>query len=171
MSAETTVTVVLLVGAEGDAPQGAVLGSEATPLASLLAEHGDALDLVVVSLGTSRAFAGAAAHLRLDDGGLSPLDRLLAAVGAYALHTRFDTFPIGRLLNSLGPVAPSRVFWRTLKRRPNALSALRAADVVIASDLETTKAAWIAVHRGWVESAHYDHRALAIAGDPPPAAA
>jgi len=64
---------------------------------------------------------------------------------------QFDTFPIGRLLNSLGPIAPSRVFWRALKKHPDAMQLLRASDIAIATDLETTKAPWLPFHCGWVD--------------------
>ena len=163
MSAPKRVRVVLLVGADGDLPQGGVLQSESTPLAKLFVEAGGALDLTIVSLGTSRALDGAADHTRLDGPPQSRADRLLRAVGAYAVRRQFDTFPIGRLLNSLGPIAPSRVFWRALKKHPDAMQLLQASDIAIATDLETTKAAWHSVHRGWVDDAYYDHRALALA--------
>jgi hypothetical protein len=170
MSRQHEVKLVLLVGAEGDAPAGGVLGSESTPLAKLLGESAGAIELKVVSFGTSRVFAKAAVHLRLDQHDRSLTDRLLTALGAFALRERLANFPIGRLLESIGPIARSRVFWRTLKRNPEAIGLLRTSDVAIATDLETTKAAWIAVHRGWVDDAYYDHRAVAIAFDSLPPA-
>lgn len=160
------LSLVLLVGADGDAPQGALLGSESTPLAALLDRPGVTVTVSFVSLGVDRDFPGAAQHVRLGEAGKSVADRLLGAIGAYALRARFEGFPIGRLLNTLGPVDPGRVFWRTLTRTPAAMSLLHRADVVIATDLETTKAAWIAVHRGWVAEAFYDHRAVARALQP-----
>lgn len=154
--------VVLLVGADGDVPPAGVLGSESTPLAALLGGADGDVAMDVISRGTSRTFPAAAHHVRLDDhAGVT--DSVLRGLGAFAARTRFDAFPIGRLLNSIGPVAPSRVFWRALKRHPEALRLLRAADVAVAADLETTKAAWVAVQRGWVDDAFYDHRALALA--------
>jgi len=163
MIAPKRVRVLLLVGADGDLPQGGVLQSESTPLAKLFAEAGGALDLTIVSLGTSRAFDGAVDHTRLDRLPPSHTDRLLRSVGAYAVRRQFDMFPIGRLLNSLGPIAPSRVFWRALMKHPDAMQLLRASDIAVATDLETTKAAWLSVHRRWVDDAYYDHRALALA--------
>lgn len=163
MSGSTAVTVILLIGAEGDAPPVAVLGSESSPYLQLV--DGAAVEVRVVSLGTSRTVAGAGIHLRLDDGRPSRVDRFLDAVGVSALRDRLEGFPIGRLLNTLGPLDPSRVFWRALTRHPEALRLLRTSDVAIATDLETTKAAWLAVHRGWVGRAFYDRRALAVAGD------
>lgn len=87
------------------------------------------------------------------------LDRLLAALGAYALRDRLSRFPLGRLLNSLGPVDQGRVFWRAVRRDRDALTTLKSADAVYATDLAAAKTAWIAVHRGWVRSAVYDHAA------------
>ena len=165
MSGPTTTIVTLLIGAEGDAPPVAVLGSESTPYSQLLAGGDGAVEVRVVSLGTVRTVPGADVHVRLDGGGSSRTDRFLRRVGAYALRDRLEGFPIGRLINTLGPLDPSRVFWRTLKRHPEAMGLLRTSDVAIATDLETTKAAWLAVHRGWVGRAFYDRRALAIAGD------
>jgi hypothetical protein len=166
MITQKRVRVVLLVGADGDLPHGEVLQSESTPLAKLFEESGGALDLTIVSLGTSRSFDGVANHTRLDQLPTSHTDRLLRAVGAYAVRGQFDTFPIGRLLNSLGPIAPSRVFWRALKGHPDAMQLLRTSDIAIATDLETTKAAWLSVHRRWVDDAYYDHRALSFALGP-----
>jgi hypothetical protein len=87
------------------------------------------------------------------------LDRVLRAMGAYALRDRFSRSPIGRLLNSLGPVDQGRVFWRAVRNDRGALTTLKSADVVVASDLAAAKTAWIAVHRGWVREATYDHAA------------
>lgn len=163
MSAPGVVRVVLLVGADGDAPPGGVLESEATPFGTLLSRADTAVEVNVVSAGTSRTFVGATVHVTLNPSNRSLTDRVLRALGGFALSDRLATFPIGRLLNSIGPIAPSRVFWRTLKRNPEAMDLLRTSDVAIAADLETTKAAWLAVRRGWVDAAHYDHRAVSLA--------
>lgn len=87
------------------------------------------------------------------------LDRVLRALGAYALRDRLSRSPIGRLLNSLGPVDQGRVFWRAVRNDRGALATLKSADLVVASDLAAAKTAWIAVHRGWVREAIYDHAA------------
>jgi hypothetical protein len=154
--------ILVLVGADGDTPAGGVLGSESTPLATLRDDGDRPAVVTILSARTDRTFTGIDTHLRLDEGDRGPLDMLLASLGAFALRARFDGFPVGRLLNSIGPVAPSRVFWRLVRRSPQAIALLRDADIVIASDLETTKAAWIAARRGWVEDAFYDHRAVAV---------
>lgn len=87
------------------------------------------------------------------------LDRVLRALGAYALRDRLSRSPIGRLLNSLGPVDQGRVFWRAVRNDRGALATLKSADLVVASDLAAAKTAWIAAHRGWVREAIYDHAA------------
>ena len=162
MSASPSTRVVLLVGVEGDSPQGAVLSAEATPLGRLLAQPDRTVELVMVSWEGQGSLDGVAVHAVLDPSAPPAADRVLRALGVYALRNWLEGHPIGRLFNSIGPIDPSRVFWRAVKKHPEALSLLRSSQVAIATDLETTKTAWIAVHRGWVDDAHYDHRALAL---------
>lgn len=162
MSAPSSRRVLLLVGSGADVTQRAVLETESTPFGKLLAQHGGAIELNMVSWGVEGPFEGMVVHARLEQASRPAADRLLRAVGVYSLRRRFERFPIGRLLNSIGPVAPSRVFWRAMKQHPEALHLLRSSDIAIATDLESTKAAWIAVHRGWVDDAYFDHRALAL---------
>jgi hypothetical protein len=139
----------------------AALGSGNSPLATLLGTSKPP-DVVVVSLGEAREIPGAVAQVRLGDDDLAPADRLLGRLGAIRLRALLARSPLGRLLNSVGPIDPSRVFWRALSRHPEALALVRSADVVIAADLAAVKTAWIAVRRGWVADAHYDHRAALL---------
>lgn len=139
----------------------AALGSENSPLASLLGAP-EPLEVVVVSLGTSRRIDGAVAHVALGDDDLAPADRIFARLGAFRLRALLGRSPLGRLLNSLGPIDPSRVFWRAVSRHPEALALVRSADVVIAADLAAVKTAWIAMRREGVAEAHYDHRAASL---------
>lgn len=163
MSSEpTTRRVVLLFGSGNDGAESSALASESSRLASLLESATGPVEVSVVSLGLSRAIAGTTEHIRLDESGRSVTDRLLTAVGAFALKARLAAFPLGRLVNSLGPVDPSRVFWRTVRRHPQAMSLVTSANVVIATDLAATKAAWLAVHRGWVDNAYFDTRSAAV---------
>jgi hypothetical protein len=156
-------TVVLLFGSGGDANESSALTSEQSMLKQAVASDGNRTNVDVVSLGLSRPVEGARRHLELSLGGTSPVDKLLRAVGAFALRKRFAKFPLGRLLNSMGPVDPGRVFWRSVRRNGEALAMLRAADLLIAADLAATKTAWIAANRRWVAEAHYDHRSAAAA--------
>lgn len=163
MSVDTTGRrIVLLFGSETEAERSAALSSESSDLATLLENATKPMVVCVISLGLSRTIDGTSQHLRLDDARRSLTDRLLASLGAFALKARFASMPIGRLLNSLGPIDPSRVFWRTLKRHPEAMRLLKSSDVAIAADLAATKAAWLAVHRGWVDQALYDHRSASV---------
>jgi len=154
--------IVLLFGSGLDAERSGALASEASQLASLVKDAIGSVDVSVISLGLSRPIAGTSEHIRLDESRRSFTDRFLTSVGAFSLRTRFATFPIGRLLNSLGPVDPSRVFWRAVRRHPEARRLLERADIAIATDLAATKTAWLAAQRGWVEEALYDHRSASV---------
>ena len=158
----TRQQIVLLFGSEVDAERPASLASESSQLTLLLKGATGPVEFSVISLGLSREIEGTSEHIRLDESGRSFLDRLLAAVGAFALRTRFAAFPLGRLLNSLGPVDQNRVFWRAVKRHPGAMQLLKSVNVAIATDLAATKTAWLAVHRRWVDDAFYDHRSASV---------
>ena len=163
MSSETVKTrIVLLFGSGIDTENSTALAAKSSQLVRVLDDAPGPVDVGVISLELSRTIAGTSEHIRLDDTDHGLTDRLLTAVGAFALSKAFSTFPIGRLLNSLGPVSQGRVFWRTVKRNPEAMRLLRSADVAIATDVPTTKAAWLAVHRGWVADAHYDHLSASV---------
>jgi hypothetical protein len=78
----------------------------------------------------------------------APLDRVFAATGVRALRDRLNTFPIGRLLVSLGPADASRAFWRALRRLP--LESGADAAIAVAGDLAAARAAWHLLRRGTV---------------------
>lgn len=147
--------VVVLFGSTGSASPGSSLAVENSRLRALLQEHPH---VTVVSQGLDRDFAGAD-HLDLAAEAPGPIDRALRAAGAGRLHGRLRAFPLGRLLNSLGPVDEGRVLWRAVRRSGAARTALRAADVVIAVDAAAVKTAWMARSRRWTPEAYYDHRA------------
>jgi len=157
--------IVLVFGSGTDAQSSTALASDSSELALLLKRSTGPLNIGVVSLGISREIAGTSEHIRLDDAGAGLADRLLRAVGAFALSAWFARFPIGRLLNSLGPVDQGRVFWRAVRRQPDAMRLIKAANVVIATDVPATKTAWIAARRGWVTDAFYDHRSASVGID------
>lgn len=162
MTGSSAPRIVLLFGSGVDSDRASALASESSPLTTLLAERSHRPQVDVISLGLSRSIAGTSEHIRLDASGRSIIDRILAGAGVFALRDRFARLPLGRLLNSLGPVDQGRVFWRTVRRHPEAMRLLRSADVAIATDLPSAKTAWLAVHRGWVGAAHYDHRAASV---------
>lgn len=154
--------VVLLFGSGSEAERSAALSSESSRLGSVLREAGDEVEVAVVSLGLSRTIPGVSEHLRLDEAPRSRVDRVLGALGALTLRRLLAAFPLGRLLNTLGPVDPGRVFWRAVRRHPGARGLLRSADVVIAADPAAIKTAWLALRRGWTTEAHYDHRSASV---------
>lgn len=154
--------IVVLFGSGTVGGSLGTLAAESSRLASLLRNTSEPVDVSVISLGLSRTITGVSEHIRLDDSGRSAADRILSGLGAFALRSRFATFPLGRLLNSLGPVDQGRVFWRTLRRHPEAMRLLKSVDVAIATDLVAMKTAWLAVHRGWVDDAYYDHRSASV---------
>lgn len=163
MSASTARTrVLLLFGSGGDADRSAALDSESSVLAQLVTATDEAVHVAVVSRSPSRQIPGVAEHVHLDVPAQGATDRILTRVGAFALSRRLSSSPLGRVLNSLGPVDPSRVFWRAVRKNSRAMTLLKSADTVIAGDLAATKAAWIALHRGWVGNAYYDPRSGAV---------
>lgn len=159
---DTRSRIVLLFGSGNDSPSSVALASESSTLARLLGDAAGPVDVSVISIGLHRTVAGSAEHIRLDQATRSKADRALAIVGAFALRRWFASFPLGRLLNSLGPVDQGRVFSRTVRRDADALRVLRSANTVIATDVESTKLGWWAVQRGWVDDAFYDHRSSSV---------
>ncbi|WP_169079689.1 hypothetical protein [Microcella alkalica] len=150
--------VVVLFGSKGSASPGSSLAAETSRLRSLLQEHPR---VTVITRGLERDFAGAD-HLDLAADAPSAVDRALVAVGAGRLHARLRSFPLGRLLNSLGPLDEGRVLWRAARRNGAVRAALKDADVVIAVDAAAVKTAWLARRRGWTPEAYYDHRAASF---------
>src|SRR5690606_22116171 len=131
-------------------------------LARLMRDTDPPIRVDAISVGLTRTIPGLTEHVRLDNTTPTALDRILTALGAHAVRRRFAGFPLGRLLNSLGPVDQGRVFWRIVRQTAPAMSALKNADIAIATDLAAAKTAWIAQRRGWVTEAYYDHRSASV---------
>jgi hypothetical protein len=90
-----------------------------------------------------------------------PLDRCtrtLHRLGAPRIYKRFAQSPAGRMLNSIGPLDPGRVTWRSIRRHPDARALMSRADLLIASDDASIMTAWHARRRGWVPEARFDPR-------------
>lgn len=151
--------VALLIGGAPTSSAGATLTGESSYLRTLLDDRGQGTAVTVVSFGFDRDAEGLDRNIVLDDTHKPALDRVLSAIGARALHARLATFPIGRLLNSMGPLDQGRVYWRHLRRDREAVAALKSADIVVCADLAGVKSAWIARRRGWCSHAEYDTRA------------
>lgn len=154
--------VLLLIGGVPNSSAGATLSGETSYLETLLNDNVGEIELTVVSLGFIRNVTAISENIAIDGSKLPTLDRTLAAVGIRALYARLATFPIGRLINSIGPLDQGKVFWRHIRREPSALRALENADIVVAADLAAVKTAWIAAKRGWCTHAEYDTRAYGL---------
>lgn len=82
-------------------------------------------------------------------------DRLLAGLRLNLVDALLRKTPLGRLLISLGPTDPSRVFWRAVRADPTAIAMLSAADVVLAADFPAVRTAWQVLHAGKVPQAYF----------------
>lgn len=150
--------IVLVFGSRGDASSTSSLNEEASQLRDSLT---GATSVTVISFGRKADLHGAA-RLVLDASTTGRTDKLLARLGGVALRTKLDRTPLGRLMNSLGPLDEGRVFWRAVRRDRRAIDALRSADVVIAGDAAGIKTAWLSLRKRWAAQSRYDHRAAAI---------
>jgi hypothetical protein len=83
------------------------------------------------------------------------VDRMLGRIGADRLYAFFQKFPAGRLINSLGPLDQSRVFWRAVRKHENAMRSLRSADILLAVDLPAVRTAWQMRRRIRTADAYY----------------
>lgn len=156
------LSIVVLFGTDTDAGQATGLSGERSKLESLAASEDVPISVSIVSFGLARSIDGIETHVDLSREQPGPVDRLLTVIGAFALRSKFSTISIGRLLNTLGPVDAGRVFWRAVRRNKDALRVIKHADVTIAADMPGVKTAWIALHRGWVDEAYYDHRSASL---------
>jgi len=149
-----TRRVVLLFAATDD-PAAAVTAASAESIATAFgAALGEDATVDVVSRSRPAvAPEGVGTMLALGDGTAPALDRVLRAVGVFALHDRLARFPAGRLLNSLGPADAGRVFWRAMRSRPDAMALTGSGVIVVAGDLAATRAAWMLHRRGAAERA------------------
>lgn len=83
------------------------------------------------------------------------LDRVLEGLPLKQLEALLRTSPLGRLLLSLGPTDPSRVYWRSVRADPAAVALLSSADVLLAADFPAVRTAWHALRAGEVNSAYF----------------
>ncbi|MGV8857738.1 hypothetical protein [Rhodoglobus sp.] len=155
-------SVVIVFGSGFDAAQHSSVAGEKSVLQRLIAQSDKPTEYSLISMGFDRHIDGIVNHVDLTKNRRSRFDRFLTASGAQKLRNRLADISLGRLLNNMGPLDPSRVFWRAVKRSPEARALLRNADVVIAADLAAVKTAWIAQRRYRTAEAHYDHRAASV---------
>lgn len=81
-------------------------------------------------------------------------DRFAARLRIDRLSTLLRRSAPGRLVISLSPVDPSRVFWRSVRSDSEAMTLLGSADVVLAADLPAARTAWHMLHAGTVPRAY-----------------
>lgn len=157
-----TRSVVIVFGSGFDAAQRSSVSGENSVLQRIIAQNDVASTYSLISMGFDRHVEGIRNQVDLASNRQGGFDRFLGAVGAPRLRNRLAKLSLGRLLNNMGPLDPSRVFWRAIKRSPEARELLRNADVIIAADLAAVKTAWIMRRRYRIAEAHYDHRAASV---------
>lgn len=154
-------TIVVVMGAVPSRAGLSGLSGEASGLQQLLHESDDP-NVIVLSLGLDWSVEGLSGQVELGKRPEPLADRVFRALGFYALRNKLSTFPIGRLINSMGPVDQGRVFWRRVRQNADAISALKNADVAVAADLAAVKTCWTSLRRRWVSEAFYDYRAAGL---------
>lgn len=137
------IKVVALVGSATDPDQilRSALADEALSDA-LATASGRQIELKLVSWLPSSDIALSVA-VGEAGGRRSAMDRLFSLKPPLRFHSALQKFPAGRLINSLGPLDQSRIFWRTVRKNELASSALSTADVLLAVDLPAVRTAWI----------------------------
>ena len=159
MMTTSPLKVVVVAGSATALGGASTLASESSRLQAFLDRTDLIVRLDVLTNGATGLLPWVETRLDLSDSPRSPLDRVLTGLGAALLFRRLSRFPLGRLLNSMGPMDPGRVMWRAVRRHPTARATIHDADVFIAADAAAVKTGWIAVRRGWVDEAFYDHSA------------
>lgn len=124
------------------------------------AGFGDRIAFDVITSSAPRTpVPGAGTVIALTRGPAPAADRVLRGIGAITLRDRLATFPAGRLLNSMGPADPAKVFWRALRAHPEAVALATPQTFVIAGDLAATRAARGLLDRGRAARAIWGLRA------------
>lgn len=136
----TVLRVVAIVGSPTDPDQVLRTALEGAALADELGmAAGRPVSVNIISWVPSSSMADA---IVLATSPQSPIDRFLIRLGALRLHAKLRGFPLGRVVNSLGPMDQSRVVWRAARRHESAMTTLQSADVVLAVDQAAVLTAW-----------------------------
>lgn len=109
-------------------------------VARVLSDSTMKLDICTVSFGPP--ITPSIPHITLNPNRTSPLGVVLRLAGGHRLRDLLARFSLGRLVNSLGPLAPSRTFTRSAHADSRAANALAQCDVAVALDLDATMIAW-----------------------------
>lgn len=137
------LNVILIVGAP-TAPEELIrsaLGGS-TPKSALSRAAGRDVAVSLLSLATPTALDGFASSHVVSPAKTPVTDRIIAMLSLDRVATALKASPPGRLLLSLGPTDPSRIFWRAVRADPDAMAMLRSADVLLAGDLPAVRTAW-----------------------------
>lgn len=116
---------------------------------------------VIAMWAPDEPIPGVAEILSLEDEPQTRRESILSATGVYALSRTLGKSRVGRVLASLSPTDPSRVFRRTVRANATATDLLATADVLIAADLPSVLTAWSALHAGSTRRAFHTIAAAA----------
>ena len=155
MSASSRVLVVL-----GNTAPGGSFGGPIPDIDGIPREG--TTDVTALSCGLTPPAPGVLAHIDVAGDPPPALDRVLRLVRIDALYRALSRCPLGRLVNSLGPLDPGRIMWRRVRANRAALDLLHGADVVFAADTAAIKTAWIARRRRWAGAAYFDAQAASL---------
>lgn len=158
----TARRVALLYASGFESGHGSSLATESSRLSEILSRPEGVAAIDIISVGVARRSTHLGEHVDLSNVDAGLFDRVVRAVGGEWLRRRCAQFPLGRLLNSMGPLDAGRTFDRRVRRSPAALAAVRQADVIIAVDSAGVTTAARALRKGWVTEAYYDSRSAAL---------
>lgn len=150
------LNVVLIVGAP-TAPEEMIrsaLGGS-TPQSALSRAAGRHVAVSLLSMAPPASADGFAASRVVTPAKTPAIDRILGKFSLDRLTGMLKGSPLGRLLLSLGPTDPSRVFWRAVRSDADAMAMLRSADVLLAGDLPAVRTAWHLLHSKQVPAAFF----------------
>jgi len=150
------LNVVIVVGSRSVPEQlfRSALG-EASPHTALSRASGRDVRVSLLSLFPASGGPEIATAYAVSPSRTPLLDRLLAALPLARIEAVLSKSPLGRLLLSLGPTDPSRVFWRAVRADPAAMAMLASADVLLAADLPAVRTAWHTLRAGKVAEAYF----------------
>lgn len=137
------LNVVLIVGAP-TAPEELIrsaLGGP-TPQSVLSRAAGREVSVSLLSMSAPADLDGFVSVHAVSPAKTPAVDRILGKLSLQGVLSALKSSPLGRLLISLGPTDPSRIFWRAVSADPHAMAMLRSADVLLAGDLPAVRTAW-----------------------------
>lgn len=158
----TALRVAVLYGSGFESGHGSSLATESSRLGEVLARPEGIAAVDIISVGMPARPLRRGEHLDLSTVDPGTVDALVRRFGGERLRRRLAGSPLGRLLNSMGPLDAGRVFARRVRRSPVARAALRRADIVIAVDSAGVIVAATALRRRHVREAYYDTRSAVV---------